>query len=91
MSCPCGGIILADTEDWAVPLCYSCFPKEYEYIRAHNDELKEWFMDALGQGCGIYNREKDRMEYDHMCLSTWEHGIRMALENGWITKDQVLR
>jgi len=23
--CPCGGIILADTEDWKVPLCYECF------------------------------------------------------------------
>ena len=26
--CPCGGIILADTEDWAVPLCYNCYPKD---------------------------------------------------------------
>lgn len=23
--CPCGGIILADTEDWKVPLCYECY------------------------------------------------------------------
>lgn len=23
--CPCGGIILADTENWHVPLCYECY------------------------------------------------------------------
>lgn len=23
--CLCGGVILADTEDWETPLCYSCF------------------------------------------------------------------
>lgn len=23
--CPCGGIILADTEDWVIPVCYDCF------------------------------------------------------------------
>lgn len=25
MTCPCGGIILADTETWATPLCYECY------------------------------------------------------------------
>ena len=25
--CPCGGIILADTEDWTVPVCYECWVK----------------------------------------------------------------
>lgn len=24
-SCPCGGIMLADTEDWKIPLCHSCW------------------------------------------------------------------
>ena len=23
--CPCGGIILADTDDWKIPLCYDCW------------------------------------------------------------------
>lgn len=23
--CPCGGVILADTEDWAVPICNECY------------------------------------------------------------------
>lgn len=22
--CPCGGIILADTEDWKIPMCHEC-------------------------------------------------------------------
>ena len=25
--CPCGGIILADTEDWKTPRCYECWEK----------------------------------------------------------------
>lgn len=23
--CSCGHVILADTEDWATPLCYGCY------------------------------------------------------------------
>ena len=23
--CPCGGVILADTEDWKTPRCYQCW------------------------------------------------------------------
>lgn len=30
-SCPCGGIILADCEDWPVPICYECYIKTPEY------------------------------------------------------------
>lgn len=30
--CPCGGIILADTDSWKVPLCYQCYPDEYEEL-----------------------------------------------------------
>ena len=62
--------------------------KDYDNI---NVQFKEFFLDMLGQGCGKYNREKDVMEYDHMCLSTWERGVQMALENGWIQKEQVTR
>jgi hypothetical protein len=25
--CQCGGVILADTEEWSVPLCYACWEK----------------------------------------------------------------
>lgn len=38
--CPCGGIILADSEDWKTPLCYECYPKEY-------DQLKASLIDAV--------------------------------------------
>lgn len=34
--CPCGGIILADTEEWEIPLCYSCFRK---YELTPNEKL----------------------------------------------------
>jgi len=27
MCCPCGGIILADTEDWVTPQCHECWMK----------------------------------------------------------------
>jgi hypothetical protein len=52
--CPCGGIILADTEDWKTPLCDECYtalgePKEdpekekkYEkYTGLALDEMRE--------------------------------------------------
>jgi hypothetical protein len=36
--CPCGGVILADTEDWAVPLCNAC----YEFVcKEVNASLRE--------------------------------------------------
>jgi hypothetical protein len=25
--CPCGGIVLADTEDWKIPRCNECYEK----------------------------------------------------------------
>jgi len=59
--------------------------------KATFDELAELFMDALGQGCGTWCDENDWMTYDHMCLSTWEHGIAFALRMGWIVPDQVTR
>jgi hypothetical protein len=33
--CPCGGIILADTEDWEIPLCYEC----YEYYISQQKKI----------------------------------------------------
>lgn len=44
--CPCGGIILADTEDWKVPLCYECYrfgglEQELVRERARNAKLRE--------------------------------------------------
>lgn len=54
-------------------------------------ELKEHFMSLLDQGCGEYNDEKGIMEYDHMCLSTYEDALRYAVEKGWIKKEQLVR
>ena len=31
--CPCGGIILADTEDWSIPMCYECVGEIKEGIK----------------------------------------------------------
>lgn len=32
--CPCGGIILADTEEWNVPLCNECYERMgYDDVR----------------------------------------------------------
>jgi hypothetical protein len=25
MTCPCGGIVLADTDEWSVPRCFDCW------------------------------------------------------------------
>lgn len=59
--CPCGDIILADTENWPVPLCYDCYPKHLVdaienffnvYDKATKtpadwDSVNQRFMDAL--------------------------------------------
>jgi hypothetical protein len=62
--------------------------EDYDKLEA---EFKEFFLDMLDQGCGIYNSEKGLMEYDHMCLSTWESATSYAVERGWIKKEQVTR
>lgn len=41
--CPCGGIILADTENWKTPLCYTCYTdlfEGYSKMATALDELK---------------------------------------------------
>lgn len=39
--CPCGGIILADTEMWKVPLCDECYTALGEPESDPNGELGE--------------------------------------------------
>lgn len=51
------------------------------------DELKDHFMDMLAQGCGNYRSQ----QYDSLCISTWEHAIRFAFDNGWIKESDVSR
>jgi hypothetical protein len=37
MFCPCGDVILADTEDWQVPRCYGCSTED--------DGTDRWFCN----------------------------------------------
>lgn len=48
--CPCGGVILADTEDWKVPVCYECFESHepsYDQGRADAQADAKVLVDAL--------------------------------------------
>lgn len=48
-SCPCGQVILADTEDWGVPLCYDCYldlGKEYTKLLAANEVMDQALDDC---------------------------------------------
>lgn len=59
--CPCGGTILADTEDWKTPLCDECYcemgePAKDPYRVA--DRLREaeealGFIAGLTCDCGV--------------------------------------
>lgn len=43
-NCPCGNFILADTEDWQIPRCQTCYDElwpEMVALRDKYDELKE--------------------------------------------------
>ena len=60
--CPCGGIILADTEDWSTPLCYSCFyeltikTKDFQKLQKQNEKLKDIAKRVSKQGCNPLNQ-----------------------------------
>lgn len=54
-------------------------------------DLQEWVMDFLNQSCGKWDREKEEYSYDHMCLSTYESALRLAIEQGWIKAHQLER
>ena len=65
--CPCGGVILADTEDWPTPLCYECYPKRlvgnYEtaikalkFIKSNLiNELEEPFRQSFWKATKVLN------------------------------------
>ena len=56
-----------------------------------DNSLKEHFLDVINQGCGIWNRDKQIMEYDHLHLSSYESALRFCIEKGWINESQLLR
>lgn len=39
-NCPCGGVILADTENWKTPLCYACYTDLHEGYSAIVEKLR---------------------------------------------------
>jgi len=82
--CPCGGVILADTEGWPVPVCNSCYEEISRYFlkEQHNNEprcdrCKHWdqYQD--------YNIDTHTIEgvmdlggcYQHVPVKTTEVGI----------------
>ena len=54
-------------------------------------KYEELFMDLLDQACGHYNKKLQIMQYDHLCISSYEQAVRYALEQGWIDEEQVTR
>jgi hypothetical protein len=59
------------------------------------EEVKNAFLDMLNQACGEWERKDGGIAefkgYDSMCLSSYEGAIDLALELGWIKKEEVLR
>jgi hypothetical protein len=58
---------------------------------SEDERLEECFMDLLNQSIGTYQRDKDYYLYDHMCISTYESALRLALDFGWIKEEQLTR
>jgi len=67
-----------------------------------DDRLKEAFLDMLYQSCAEYRQVYDEkapfkllrtefVGYDSMCLSAYENALSLAVEFGWIKKEEVLR
>jgi hypothetical protein len=44
--CPCGGVILADTENWPVPLCSSCCDFVVDELFSDHEALRESLKEA---------------------------------------------
>lgn len=60
--------------------------------------LKEAFMDMLAQACGEWPKDRagkinwdNGMVYDSTCLSAYDQALDLAVEFGWIKKEQVMR
>ena len=66
--CPCGGIILADTEDWKTPLCYSCYSDLLEI-----NESAKMVINALKSENSKLREALERIstEASGVCLGKW--------------------
>lgn len=60
-------------------------------LDARDKDLCEQLVDVLSQACGTYNRDKNIVEYDHLCISTYQDALRYSIEIGLIKEEQLLR
>lgn len=74
--CPCGYIILADTEDWETPLCFSCYfeltkkTKDYQQLQSKHTALLEQvekLVDRLKNSTYFQNGAKNYLEHHENC------------------------
>lgn len=56
----------------------------------HAEEIKAAYLDMLNQACGEW-KDHEFKGYDSMCLSAYESALSLAVELGWIKKEEVLR
>lgn len=77
--CPCGGIILADTEDWPIPTCHECYPKELDELRAKL-EIAKAALETIAHSLSYEgdcrccefgpSQAKEHLEYCEFLLAT---------------------
>lgn len=62
-------------------------------MSTNEERIKEAFLDMLVQACGEHSRETGEYTYtyDSCCLSSYEYALDLAVEFGWIKKEQVVR
>jgi hypothetical protein len=70
-------------------------------MTASDERLKDAFLDMLVQACGEYGPSCSTGSYctadtvfkgyDSGCLSAYENALDLAVEFGWIKKEEVLR
>lgn len=65
--------------------------KQLLKVEREQGALKEEFLGLLDQHCSIYDRKTNKYVYDSMCLSANEGALALALELGWLKKEQVIR
>lgn len=67
--CPCGGVILADTEDWPVPICNSCYEFNRKQFLSELVPLLRECRDAIQDQLARANQaiETDCPQCDYQC------------------------
>lgn len=75
--------------------CQSFTPAAIEISQKQLEKLKECFIALLNQHCADYQpdpfQNQEFRGYDSGCLSANEHALALAVELGWIKKDEVTR